>query len=668
MLRVYSTYLSAGVVTTTTSSFECGFMNVSIIHTNHQQKRRITTSGQFNPIHDFSLKSNSSQEADKKDTSNQLARFVKRITNPGPLRITYSSDYLDWYFRAYNAKLKYDREKAIVEAKQLSKGSGVDSVFGSAFLGLSEKCLRPKGSRVRHIGECTKRDSQQTIMACSIQHGMWDVLERQSQYPSIHIDNCTDEHIKMIYKELIEPYAVTALEIWEKALMYRALLAERRTSYPDSFAYIQDAVSSVTYASKADEDPQDRDSSGPRYKDADVYPTEEAGNYYKYLCKKYHIENGVEAAVVLRTHRHPDAGRLLYSNPAPKAEAEEFKAPCPTEFPPLSALLEEGNTNLLRCLIFAEFNTIVSCDPFTKYPESYNHIMKTRSGERSMLGSQVPSEMLASTRGPYTAPFPKNVAAIIDGRGKDVHRMQQSKNNIQDEHYFNRELPRLADQNPALYVGDSTVYNPRRIRAEFRDINSREMLGALKKYDAAEKELTHRHTQDSMDNKRHNRRSGGQWYDGFHEQTHYTPSVVRFVSLLMRDKHLSFLANAATGDASDGSSIRVAVSDLAEVMYGLSREYHLEKERRLHYHKYQIAASILDDKVKEVVDKMLRLNSSTSDITVAGTMISSTVWRSLGSYTPYASRALDEMGFLSEAKTNDYERWMKGYSVEQSIK
>ncbi|KEG14118.1 hypothetical protein DQ04_00611050 [Trypanosoma grayi] len=75
------------------------------------QQRGITTRGQFNPVHNFSYGMERGVRA--KDEKS----FEKLITNPGPLRVAYTPDYLDWLYRCYRAKGKYMDARAAAEKK-----------------------------------------------------------------------------------------------------------------------------------------------------------------------------------------------------------------------------------------------------------------------------------------------------------------------------------------------------------------------------------------------------------------------------------------------------------------------------------------------------------------------------------------------------------------------
>lgn len=71
--------------------------------------RTITSRGQFNPIHDFSYGIAHSRRA------NNVHEFQNLIINPGPLRVGFSPDYLDWLYRGYKSKVKFTEAKARAE-------------------------------------------------------------------------------------------------------------------------------------------------------------------------------------------------------------------------------------------------------------------------------------------------------------------------------------------------------------------------------------------------------------------------------------------------------------------------------------------------------------------------------------------------------------------------
>lgn len=582
--------------------------------------RTMTNTTQFNPLHDFSARQGVPHATDSK-------QFYNMIVNPGPLRILYSPDYLDWYYKAYNNRVKFERDREAQEQKH--NGATVDGAQ-SRSPGLSNKSLRPASSLRRVAGEARKAKAQREITNAAVQHGLFDAFERQPQFPNIHIDKCSDEHILSIFNEMILPSAFSSEELWEKALMYRALLVVRKTSYPESFNYMKTFANDV--ALSAPDSHEDVRS---------VLPGKNAADYFEFLVRKYHIENANEAAVVLHCHRLTDANKLLFSNPPPSSDAEEVKLPQSESYPSLSALSDESNMSLLRCLIFGEFNFMVSADPFAKYPGAASTVLRPKS-ESTLSVRANPnatiSAAVANRRGSLTAALTNNISSNLDARGQDVLRSQQ--NHAMADNFFNRELSRRLEAEPGLYATDRTQYNPRATRAEERDYTSRQLLEALKAYDAADTSFVHRESNDTYAASRDNGAT-----PGLMGNVSVLPTVAHFTNLLLSDIHISFCVAALPLEKSN--RIRQHVVDTAEVLYTIAREYTVETQRQLLTQKMKVVASLLDFEVTS------SLSSLASDAICGPTA------RQLGSYIPFATRKLDEMGRTTTARVDDYNRWMR---------
>lgn len=593
--------------------------------------RSITSATQFNPIHDFGARKGIPHATD-------IEQFKALVSNPGPLRITFSHDYLDWYNKAYNNRARFEKEKEV--RYQKFSGNTV-AAAQSASAGLSNKSIRPKTSLRRGSGENQMAKAQATITEAAVQHGLYDVYERQPQFPNIHIDKCDDDHIRAIFHQMILPSAITSDEIWEKALMYRALLVERHNAYPSTFDYIKEHAKDIAFVPNASASKEGGEfSSAPSSQPSNI-PKENDLKYFTNLVKKYNVQNANEAAVVLQCHRHPEADRLLFSNPPPVQEAEEAKVARPESYPPLAALTDDANISLLRCLIFGDFNCMVSTDPFVKFPEAASYVLRPKS-ENTLLVKANQNTSIATyvtgRRGSLLAPFTMNTDTTLDSRGRDVIRAQQNHANA--DVFFNKELAKRLEAEPSLYAADRNQYNPRAIRPEVRDFNSRRLLRAIRAYDSAESTLVHRDSNDGYEAERNSGR-----VPGLMGNIGTLPTIAHFANLILSDKHISFCITGLPLEKAD--AIRQCVVDTAEVMYAIAREYHLETQRLVLAQKLKVVASLLDFEIASALREL-------AEDPICGAMA-----RNLGSYTPMASRKLNEMGHTTTARADDFARWMR---------
>ena len=138
--------------------------------------RASTRYGQFNPIHVFNFDSKTGEPVNL-STANDVSEFKKMVTNPGPLRICYSNDYLQWYFKAYQERVDFHRKR-----------------FG-ADLSHNSSQLKPQHSIQRKNAEAQMRSAQEIIDDAMVEQGLMDCIERQSHFPQIHIDRASDLHV-----------------------------------------------------------------------------------------------------------------------------------------------------------------------------------------------------------------------------------------------------------------------------------------------------------------------------------------------------------------------------------------------------------------------------------------------------------------------------------------
>lgn len=589
----------------------------------------MTTKGQFNPVHTF----------ESSIRRNEVARtpeeFRKLITNPGPLRLGYSADYEDWYYRAYREKCAYiDKKK-----KAAHKVTSSPTIVGATELGVPPGLIaRPPSSVRRSQSEARKAEAQKWIDDASVEHGRMDCFERQSHFPVIHIDRCTDFHIRDLVQELIVEHATSADALWERALAYRALLQQHAKAYPASFHYIFPAADSVVMAKKIDDAQDPRNG---QWDHADRFPTTDMGTYFAQSIQRYHIENAVDVHVFLSCHNQPTADALLFTEPPPK-ELKEPLAERPTSYPPLKALLEDdGNLALLRVLLFGDLNCFVSVDPFIKFPNAAGGIVPPKFEHASQNLTQGSlAEIIEQRRHNRAAPLSQAVRTAIEARGNDIARLQRA-HSASDLQFAQRELSKASDANPAGYALNGASYlNPRTVRAEIRDDSTRRLLRGMKQYEEA-RDGVYRRPYDEVYAKAtiHSTEE-----NSFPRNS---PTIPKFLAMILNDPVVCFLVGVS--DSAFQSTLTAQARFLARQYMSLAMEFHLEANRRVNHQKVLVAAAVVDD----LVDSQRRsiLDGPNKD--------ESDALRRLGTFVPFAKRNLDDCGFPSAARVDDYMRWMR---------
>lgn len=688
--------------------------------------RFITSKGQFNPIHDFSY----ALDHGKLKARNEK-EFSVMITNPGPIRICYSADYLDWLFRAYKSKIRNAERKNTVEKK--FHGQLISEHESISFLDEERPFMRLSHSIRRTAAERLRREAQTAIDYSLLQQGLWDVFERQPQFPVIHLNLADRFHVVELFKEILLDKALEPHEIWDKALLYRALLAERRNSYPKSFSYIFEALDGTIFASSS----AANDSSSDDYnssRTAEMFqksPKESDYFYFLYLVRKYVVENAVEGHVLLRCHRNLNREQLLFSVPPPKDDAEvkdtiknEFKdsftsmskaisssfsshdsladpgtgsrkdtksaarnvdrvifsPPPPSAYPPIQALWKcEANFPLLLLLVFGELNLMVSDNPFSKFPNAFGFLTRSYStvgetddtmnrgpfsqvesgsstgGGRSGTDAVSLALIIAEKRGKLMASFPHSLQSSIDARGKDLQRLRQ-RFHREDLLGFQKMLRNSSaeqEEKKGNYASfsDWAYFNPRALRAEERDRVQRKALDSLKDYERAKKDI-YRSGYDDAEQSRSERPTQMK-----HTVPTFIPSLPHFLSIIRRDPHISFLMNVYL-DAPKQRQLEKRCYQLATALYRTSLEFHKENARRFHHQKVQVAAVLLDNLVQEEWDVLISQKNDNFFLEEGGSSVATIARRIGGSYAPFEKRALDESGFLTDARMEDYSRWM----------
>lgn len=667
------------------------------------------------------------------------------ITNPGPLRVAYSPDYLDWLYRAYNSKLRYASERQ--KAEEVFEGMlltgqptlGGDAAAAATLPGAPPpgQMLRPPHSIRRRAGEARRTAAQATLDTVAQRQGLLDLFERQPQFPAIHLDKASRYHIVELFKEMVLDRAWEPEEVWDKALLYRAIMHERKSSYPSSYKYILDTTEAVVLkprsADGAAAAPSSSNVPSPEAdivtESADLVPKEEDYLYFLYLVRRYYLDNAVEGHVVLRCHRSANAAELLFSSPPPKDEQEVLKSVYgtgdtkpsdkaaagdgdaaaastntkqrggqggfarprpPSAYPPIEALWRcEENEALLRVLVFGELNLLVSENPFVRFPNAQAYLTRPtaatpasataadagadgrvvepqqqqrdnrRGNRRGGDGGVSLSAIIAEKRGHLLAPLARNVAIMVDARANDVRRLQQ-RYEREDTAAFQKFLRgSQVEENPGLYSSytDWSYFNPRAVRAEDRDALARQAVAALKTYDQASKDIYRVGYEEAEST------NAQRAVEGVDNMPSYVPTLPHFIALIKKDPYVSFLthvalpteyggassAAAATAGASDKRQLERLVVQLGRALHRTALDFYKQPLRRVNRQKVQVAASLLDRFVRNHWQVYCVEQPSTAGVRDMAQRFSP--------FVPFEGRILDESGFPTDARVEDYERW-----------
>ncbi|CCW71443.1 unnamed protein product [Phytomonas sp. Hart1] len=685
--------------------------------------RTITSRGQFNPIHDFS---ESLEEAHR---ARNVEEFTRMITNPGPMRVGYSSDYLDWLYRAYQSKLlHYDARKKEETRLNVGPRGGSPGSSTLASSGSQRYCRegeeeergedlahfsRPPHSLRRRVGEAKRREAQRELDAVAKAQGMLDLFERQPHFPTIHLSRASRFHLVELFKTILLDRAFDTMAVWDKALLYRAILQERRGGYPPSFDYIFDAVEKTVLAGSESTDT--RAGNHPSSPPART-PTEEDYFYFLYLVKRYYVDNAVEGHVVLRCCREPNASELLFSNPPPKEDKEVrasiqsaflrnrkdgdaegaeqgheerlFSFCAPTRYPPIEFLWKcEENLPLLTILVFGELNLMVSENPFVKYPNAHAFLtrpyaeaeeegIRAGGGRGASASSPKPrggggggsrwdregdvlslaSLIVERRRHLNLAHIPYILASALDGRAADLRRLQQ-RYHREDILGFQRLL-RGDGESPAEYLSfsDWSYLNPNAVRAEVRDRLQRRGMEALRLYDTATNDLFRVGFEEAE------MTSLTRPVEGVHTLPSYIPTLPHFIVQITKDPHVACLLyvvlpslSPRTGEEEGKSQeMQRLIHQLGSMLHRMALEFHKQELRRVNKQKVNVAATLLDNFVRAELKRCLTrpAEGAEEEEGVKG------ILRRLGEFRPFEGRMLDESGFTTDARVEDYTRWM----------
>merc|ERR1712000_647823 len=152
-------------------------------------------------------------------------------------------------------------------------------------------------------------------------------------------------------------------------------------------------------------------------------------------------------------------------------------------------------------------------------------------------------------------------------------------------------------------------------------------------------------------------------------------SLPRFVATLESDRHVSLILSLLGSTSSSSSSqqqqqqdgnqlasrVQKLVLDHARQLLRLAQEYHNNESRQVQLKASKISAALLDG---AIVDALEFLKIQQQQQQNATSTASSLVFGDAASgvladrFIPFANRALNEYGFPTEAKYQDYARWV----------
>ena len=224
----------------------------------------------------------------------------------------------------------------------------------------------------------------------------------------------------------------------------------------------------------------------------DKSPSVTYARVYEALVRKFHIDNAVEADVLLRCHLDPAAPALLQSVPAPSDDPALLSIIGTDGFdvvsqlpplPPLSALFEPENMPLARCLLFAELNCVTPIDPFVKFPRAASFMTRPTAEEISSTEPEVLEQIQKARNDRNLIETTPIQQMQIQARLRDVKKMRMMHARNDAAWYasgFNSGQSAYGD--PGL---PPPLYNPRAIRAEYRDAASLRLLTGVRNYQRA---------------------------------------------------------------------------------------------------------------------------------------------------------------------------------------
>jgi len=390
--------------------------------------RPVGISGGYSPLHTFNM--------DPRYVAKSLEEFKVITNNPGPFRVHFSKDYLDWYWSAYQTKVKNSNKALLTKTNATQQ----------------HLYTMPRTSARRKALEETKALAQTTLDKCARRHALLDVWERCPQYPYIDLSLCSPYHIHEITRKFLD-LSLSVPAFWLRVVFFASLIRFREETFTKRFPYLQTLLPKINFSKTAKPEAPDQ-----------ILPSSRLNELCVSLCKRHRVVNALEAHVVLDCLEKGSMGSLAILDTQEQISLDEITFKNMSAHVPRSeeALFHPDNLDLLRTYLFAEMNSWVTTNPFRTHPEARDVVT---------LPSADPSKI--------TAPTPQSFffAASVP----QIRRLEARLKEAQDVHRYMAKQ----DENTLRM----TSYNPKTFRAEIRDEINVKMERALAAYEQADQAL-----------------------------------------------------------------------------------------------------------------------------------------------------------------------------------
>ena len=487
--------------------------------------------GGYSPLHHFSMES--------RYVARNFEEFKTIVSNPGPFSVKYSRDYLEWYWKAYQTKVKNHEKKSEFENKDCNEM--LDSHTPRHLYTM------PPTSARRKEHERAKAGAQLVIDRCARRHALLDVWERKPQYPHIDLFNSvTSWHIHELVRKFLD-LSVSVASFWIRIVMFATLIIHK---YPETFSKVapqlKEVIEKVSW---------DRSS-----KAAGNSPTKRLHDMMNNLLRRYDIHNAVEASLVLSCLERDSLSALNVQTDSPKINLQEYHFVSLHTHVPQStdALFKEENLALLRCYLYAEMNSWVPSPVFRAHPAA-KEVVTLPSSDLSRI------------------PSPESVQFFFAASVPQIRRLETR---LKEATMIHRQIALQDDK----YINPRTLYNPKTFRAEIRDEINIKMERALLKYEGASRSLKPRSPEEEAEELA----SQG--------STQVKPSLYFFARRLKAEPTVSLALSMDSG-----GEVRRRLFDAAKEMYLERLHYFDDRLRYLHNQQSKVALTLLDKAIEDTI-------------------------------------------------------------------
>ena len=492
--------------------------------------------GSFFPLHTFSMH--------PKYIARTFGEFKKIVTNPGPFAVRFSNEYLDWYWAAYQNKVKNHerREKQLAEEEEITHlPSGVQVMKRHPY-------TMPATSARRRYFQRIKDTAQAEIDDYSCRHATMDLWERKQQYPHVDVlTNCSPFHLHELLRKFLD-FETDVRMFWLKIALYSALIIER---FPQK--YFKETPDLEGIISKV---------SWERTKDFSIKPSEKLHVVLLKVLRKYNAQNSVECALILRCIENSAVETLTPFDSSVKLNTAEVSLSSLLRYVPEdeSTLFEAENLPIIQLYLYAEMNAWAPTNVFKQHPMT-KEIATLPQSDLSKIASPEALKFFFATSVPQIR--------RLESRLREIQIMHRSIT-AQDDRYINAK----------------TLYNPKTFRAEIRDALTIQMERALKRFENATLNLKPKSPEEEAEELSS---KGG---------VQIKPSVYFFVRRLKSELSVSLALSLDTT-----GTVRKYIFDAAKEMYYERLHYFDDKLRYLHHQQSKIALTMLDQSIQKAIDE-----------------------------------------------------------------